>query len=158
MATGTVTVTVNAAFLQEIKQDSLDLRGYLRRSGAVFGSPRLMSAQPKHVAKLLARVRDQLALHFALEAAFGYFDDPLKVAPRLCQRADALRAQHVELFRSACALAEEAEQLVYHESPHRAIRHLARHWGVFQRRLQIHESAENRLILDAFDDDIGDGD
>ena len=88
----TTTVTVNAAFLQEIKEVNhelwqllADLRHRCQRPIAP-GTCRVLVDK-------LCELRDQLALHFALEEAYGYFEDPVDVAPQLCRQADALLAQ-----------------------------------------------------------------
>ena len=84
MAIVSKTVTVNAAFLLEIKEDDRRLRCLLGELLSAFGAPSGRVASPSRLAELLVAVRDQLAMHFSLEEAYGYFDDPVSVAPRLC--------------------------------------------------------------------------
>ena len=156
VATGTL--TVNAAFLQDIKDDNREL-------GQLFEATRKEVRQIAHIcpncrrlAELTGDLRDQLALHFSLEEAFGYFEQAIDVAPHLSRRAEDLRCQHQELFLEACALAEAAEQLVYHEVPARQGAVVARHFESFQEHYRDHEAAEADLIFAALDDDLGVGD
>ena len=119
MATVTKTITINAAFLQEIKEDNQDLRLHLNKTRQLLGGER-SSIQPRELVETLAELRDQFALHFVLEEAYGYFEDAVEGAPWLHRRAEALRAEHRELFLDLCRLEEASERLLYHESPHRA--------------------------------------
>ena len=159
MATVTLTktVTINAAFLQEIKDVNQDLWRLLANVRRMSQEPATIHAAPRRFFGLIEQLRDQLALHFALEEAYGYFDDPIEVAPRLCEQAERLRAEHRDLYLSAVGLTEFAEQLL--DGPHgRLILESARLFRAFDRRFQRHESAENELILSEYDDDIGVGD
>jgi len=158
MAVVTRTLALNAAFLQEIKEDNRQLRQLLCATETIFSD--LGDVFPAHqdVVELLWRLRDQLAMHFALEDAYGYFDDAIAEAPRLSERAKVLRREHDDLFLQICELVEEAEQLLYGECSirHRAL--LAERYLAFHIAFHRHEALENELILQAFDDDIGVGD
>ncbi|NIP86535.1 MAG: hemerythrin domain-containing protein, partial [Planctomycetales bacterium] len=115
---------------------------------------------PRRVVRYFSWLRDQLAMHFALEDAYGYFEDAIAEAPRLSDQAEELRAEHDELFQEICELVEEAEQLMYHERPcgYPEQTELAIRFYRFHARFQEHETRENQLVLDAFDQDIGVGD
>jgi hypothetical protein len=160
MATATIagTVTVNAAFLQEIKDVNQDLWRLLTNVRRMSREPATIYAAPRRFFGMLEQLRDQLALHFALEEAYGYFDDPVEVAPRLCEQAERLRYEHRDLYMSATALTEFAEQLLHAATDGRLILESARQFRVFDAQFQQHEAAENQLILGAYDDDIGVGD
>ena len=87
VVTMTGTVTVNAAFLQEIKevdQELWSLLGDLRHRCQRPIAP----GQCRLLIDKLCQLRDQLALHFSLEEAYGYFDDPVEVAPQLSRQAE----------------------------------------------------------------------
>jgi len=153
------TVAINAAFLQEIKADNTALRVLLDSIRRLVGQTWTKQAQANRFTLLLGELRDQLAMHFALEEAFGYFEDAVAQAPRLCERAQILRDQHGELFMELCELVEEAEEAAFSYTPayrwsHRLIVAFRR----FEHRLRDHEHGENELILTAFDDDLGVGD
>ncbi len=159
MAIQTTTVTINAAFLREIKEDNQRLKQLLSEIRAVLGADSGLERLNRHaLMERLEDLRDQLATHFSLEEAFGYFDEPLSAAPRLSSQAEELRLQHVPLFVQFCQLVEDAEEAYQADSHSRAF-HLAAYrfheWDAF---FQAHEQAELDLILEAFNSDIGVGD
>ena len=158
MSIVTGTVTVNAAFLQEIKEDNRELRRLLGEASGFASQSFDDRRSLKQWAKVLGGLRDQLALHFSLEEAYGYFDDAVNVAPRLSTRADALRGEHELLFKDICALVEQAEQLLYRESAAVAAGQMVQKFLAFRHRFQDHETREDELILQSLDDDIGVGD
>ena len=63
----TSTVTVNAAFLQEIKEVNEDLWKLLDDVKQLCNNPQTVQHQGRQVVEMLAELRDQLAMHFALE-------------------------------------------------------------------------------------------
>lgn len=152
------TLTVNAAFLQEIKEDSHELRQLLSEARTALTGPVGTHMPSRQLAELLAGLRDQLAMHFALEEAYGYFEEPLSVAPQLSAQAEALRAQHRDLYLKVCELVDHAQRRAYHESNGNSLRALTTEFLTFCEKLQKHESRENDLMTQAFDDDIGVGD
>jgi hypothetical protein len=155
--TSTGTVTVNAAFLLEIKEVNqelwtllADLRHRCQRPLSP-GSCRVMIDK-------LCHLRDQLALHFSLEEAYGYFDDPVDVAPQLAREADRLRSEHKELYMQLCDLVERAERM-YFDGDHAALTlWVGPEFLQFEQRIRDHEDRENCLIMDAYEGDIGVGD
>jgi hypothetical protein len=157
MATVTRTTTINAAFLKEIKEDNTDLRRQLNRTRQLLGGEP-SGIRPRELVEMLAELRDQFALHFALEEAYGYFEDAVDGAPWLHRQAEALRAEHCHLFLDLCHLEDEAEQLLYHEAPQRMLRAIARDFHDFHERFFDHESRENDLILLSVSDELGYGD
>src|SRR5687767_2315396 len=101
--TATSTVTVNAAFLQEIKEVNQELWQLLAELHHRCIRP-ISPGQCKTLIDRLSELRDNLALHFALEEAYGYFEDPVHVAPQLSNRVEALRAEHKTLYCEFCRL------------------------------------------------------
>ena len=158
MSTSTRTVTINAAFLQEIKDDSYELRQLLLRADMLVATPVQGVAFAQAAAPLLEELCDQLALHFALEEAYGYFDDAIDVAPQLSHRSEVLRSQHAAMYRQLCGLLEAVEQLRYQEHHRPQVHDLIATYTAFRRALAEHESRETEIILEAFDDEIGGGD
>ncbi|OHB80124.1 MAG: hypothetical protein A2W31_17255 [Planctomycetes bacterium RBG_16_64_10] len=158
VTTAKASVTINAAFLQEIKEVNEDLWRLLAETHAVCGQTGAKRSERRTLVGLLSRLRDQLAMHFALEEAFGYFEDPVTVAPHLCQRADALRTQHGPLYVAIRDTADRAEQLLYTGNRTDLLSHVVTLFQAFYNQLQEHEARENELILEAFHDDIGVGD
>ncbi len=152
MLVKTGTVAVNAAFLRELKEDNETLRGLLAELSALC-VPRLFPRPTrKKLAQLLPRLRDELAMHFSLEDAYGYFDRPASVAPQLSERARRLRDQHAELYEEIAQIAEAAEDAWSRctspteelEGPVR--KRLVGRCRVFWIRLQQHEANEHELI------------
>lgn len=159
MAIRTTTVTINAAFLREIKEDNQRLKELLAELRRVLGGRGRAYAISRHaLIEMLSDFRDQLATHFALEEAFGYFDEPLIAAPRLAERAEVLRQDHAGLFVRLCGLVDQAEDTFQREPHERACRLIAEQFRQFDADLQAHEQAENELIMEAFNADIGVGD
>jgi hypothetical protein len=153
----TGTVTVNAAFLEEIKevnQELWELLGELRHRCQRPVAP----AQGRHLIDKMCRLRDQLALHFSLEEAYGYFDDPVDVAPQLSTQAQRLRAEHKELYTDLCDLVDRAERMYYDEQYAELALWIGPEFLAFDERLREHESLEMDLITEAYSGDIGVGD
>jgi hypothetical protein len=158
MTTQTATVTLNAAFFQEIKDDNQRLQELQRELREIFSADRPLGVSRFTLIDLLAELRDLLATHFALEEAFGYFDDPIDVAPQLSDQAEELRAEHSELFVEACHLADRAVDLLGEHGTLSGYRQVARMFRDFDHRLKVHEKEETDLIMLAFNNDIGIGD
>ena len=158
MATVCRTLAVNAAFLQEIKDDNQQLRDVLCTTQGLLQNHSGHRSDLRQWTEALAELRDQLAMHFALEDAYGYFEDAVVHAPRLSQQAELLRGQHVELFLDICRLADRADLLLHERLAARHLHNLSHSFFAFVDRLQAHEREENELIMAAFDDDIGVGD
>jgi hemerythrin len=164
VATINATLTINAAFLQEIKEDNREFHVLLSDCKTLFLDTMLVSptghllVPATQIVELLSSLRDQIAMHFSLEEAFGYFEDAISVAPRLSDWAEKLRDQHRTLYQEVCNLEEEAEKLCYHELPASYVEVISDHFSQFDRRLERHEADENELIMKALSEDIGAGD
>lgn len=158
MAIANATVTVNGAFLAEIKEVDQELWHVLAEARRICAQLVASHKSGSQLTQVLSGLRDQLALHFALEEAYGYFDDPLYVAPHLGERAEALRKQHRSLYLEASSLAEDVEGIAYGRGKHLTAVDIGLRLEAFSKRLQEHESQENELIVGAYDDDLGVGD
>ena len=76
-------VTVNAAFLDDIKSVNQELWQGLENIRE-FCHHGISDAEAcRVVVDTFEQLRDLLALHFALEESYGYFDDPAYVDPRV---------------------------------------------------------------------------
>jgi hypothetical protein len=151
------TVTVNAAFLQEIKEVNAELwqlLDNLRDTCQMAVGVREHSAL---LCDMLIELRDQLALHFALEEAYGYFEDPQLVVPAMAQEAARLRSEHRELYALANGLADEAEMLLFDGKLAEFVTRVPKRFRELDQKLQQHEAYENDLIMQQFED-IGVGD
>ncbi len=148
--------TVNAAFFREIKEDHHQLQCMLEKLRGMVISPPALANHLKEFSERAAELRDQLAFHFTLEEAYGYFEDAIERAPRFHDQAGRLRKQHPELYLLAEQLAEQSA--VASLSPidqEQKAEQLARSFHDFDTALKAHESAELTLILDAMQLDIG---
>ncbi len=155
--TTTATVTVNPAFLQEIKEVNQELWQSLADLRKRCSRP-IATGMCRHLVDWLSELRDQLALHFALEEAYGYFDEPLHVAPQLAEKADHLRSEHQELYSEFSDLVDRAERMFFAGQTAALAVWVGPRFLDFDHRLRSHEDRENELIYDAFDVDIGVGD
>ena len=75
MAIVTHTVSINPAFLQEIKDDHHELRQLMHHTAAMLDRPEWMKVEHARLSELFVKLRDQMAMHFSLEEAYGYFED-----------------------------------------------------------------------------------
>ena len=154
----TRTVTVNAAFLREIKEVNQDLWRLLADVRRMCDSPATIDSAPRRFLGLVEELRDDLALHFALEEAYGYFENPIDVAPRLCRQANELRTEHHELYLMIVDLSEAAELLIHPSRVIGTVLTAVAQFQDFDQRLHRHESLENELIMEEYGGDIGVGD
>ena len=155
--TTTATVTVSPAFLQEIKEVNQELWQSLADLRKRCSRP-IATGICRHLVDWLSELRDQLALHFALEEAYGYFDEPLHVAPQLAEKAERLRMEHQELYVEFSDLVDRSERMFFAGQTAALAVWVGPRFLDFDASLRDHEDRENELIYDAFDSDIGVGD
>ncbi|WP_286177492.1 hemerythrin domain-containing protein [Stieleria mannarensis] len=149
-------LTVNAAFLREIKDDNRQLKSLWDRLIPMFSHPETVKNHWPELIASLAELRDQLAIHFSLEEAYGYFDDAVDIAPHLSLNAETLRSQHSTLYSQIRDLADGILELNSEASEH--VTKLMRRFKAFKKSFENHEESELKLILESFDDDLGVGD
>ena len=146
-------LAINAAFFNDIKEDREELMFIERRMKYLLANSQLFYDSLAEFRDLTETFRDQLALHFALEEAYGYFEEALEVAPRLHQRSLHLRSQHAELYTAAQQLSDAA----YRDPPLEPDRLAARARELLA-MLDTHEADEMELIQGALNQDMGGGD
>lgn len=121
----------------------------------MLGSVSEMIAARQATASVLQSVVHELAEHvlehFRHEEHGGYFAAAIEAAPRLSERAEELLLQHREMADQLEALKRMSGGSV-----------LAANWvglqemfGRFLACLETHETAENSLLQEAYNDDIG---
>jgi hemerythrin-like domain-containing protein len=152
----TTKFSVNAAFLSEIKEDHQHLRDLLVDLRKAIERPGWIAHHFQGFVNQLFDLCDQLALHFALEEAFGYYEDALESTPHLHDQAYRLKMQHSELFVMARNLADEAGQIARPSAL--SINELISRFRSMDLALKRHESAEQGLIMAAVTQDVGVGD
>lgn len=156
-STTTRTVVVNAAFLQEVKDDNVILQDLLATAAYLLSPSAPCYVKPRDLVELFAQLRDQLATHFALEEALGYLEDVIVTSSRYCERAYHLRAEHETLYLQIAQLADDAYRIA-RSGNSSELQRLLRAFRDFCARLKRHELAEDELILDALYDELGVGD
>lgn len=148
--------TLNAAFLREIKEDHQQLKSMLGRLRDLAANRSALTNHTREFVGLLTDLVDQLAFHFALEEAYGYFEDALDQAPRFHVQAGKLRGQHEQLFLLCREVAEVGQAGLLSEGTDWDL--VVDQFVAFDQALQAHESAELSLIMDAMNLDVGVGD
>ncbi len=156
-------VTINVAFLQEIKTDF----GFREVLNEVFRqlkpddpkhSLRGNKATPKQAAELLSNLRDELETYFTLEEFYGYFSQSKVSNPRVSQKANHLQLEHETLFVELNNLVELAEQVLYREVRNVSVEQIADQFEEFCKRLADHEQNEMVLMMRLCNEEIGVGD
>lgn len=153
-------VTLNPAFLLEIKEDHRNFyrllaaaRHHLGRWGSYW-----RDRTPRAMVDLLERVRDRLAMHFALEEAYGYFEDPAWTEPQISIAAQRLRDEHRLLYGELHLLTERATKVLYREAPALRIPGICADFERFCQHFEDHELRESDLMVRALYEDVGVGD
>ncbi len=135
-----------------LAQQHQALRELLDRIGAALAERRLTIVQ---VGDLLGELGDRLIKHFAMEETGGYLGDALNRAPQLVRRANDLLAQHPKMARRAQEIvslgaARPSSQPWWDETEAR--------FTAFMKELLAHERLEDRLVQEAFTEEIHAGD
>ena len=158
MAVSSRTVVLNAAFLQEIKEDDVMLRQLLHQVRRRLSEGRWLDHPARDTWQLLEQLRDQLATHFTLEEACGYMESSLEQSPELSEQAARLRNEHGPLFLLLCEICERCAEGVHTRKGLRWLGRVAMRFWEFDARFRKHEQQEEALILQAFHQDTGVGD
>lgn len=150
-------VTINVAFLQEIKEDNVEFAEVLQATSKLFSSREPVGA--KHAVDQLTSLQDVLKTHFAMEEFYGYFQNALVANPSISPRAEAIRDEHQTLFLQLTQIVDLAEQVLYQEcSRDTNMDQVNVEFEKFELALQVHEDAENELIMRLCNEEIGVGD
>jgi iron-sulfur cluster repair protein YtfE (RIC family) len=135
--------------VEKIKQEHDALREKFRQIHDVLSGPEIVAEQ---IATLLRELQNALQVHFSNEELGGFFDEVTARAPRLTVRADQLCTEHEQLLHRATELCEFAET----DGPSLAWwRELSSRCHEFSKQMMHHESEENKLLQQAYQDDIG---
>lgn len=148
--------TINAAFLKDIKDDNRELKRLFESIDELTFHHQMSINHWGELVGMIDQLTDQVAMHFSLEEAYGYFDNAIEVAVELSQRAGELRHQHVLLYEELVALDDSVAQTSIDRIDD--VKSCLERYKRFHRRFRVHEEAELELILSAIDDDIGVGD
>lgn len=153
---GVVGLTLNAAFLREIKEDNVAFRQLLDDCLAVVSTASRRSI--RDVTDKLLDLRDELETYFALEEFYGYFRSALEIDSSVSVKAHALEKQHEDLFVHLCGIVDHCEQLLYGEAPPElTLKKVASEFTAFYQALIVHEQAEHELLIKLNNQDTGGG-
>lgn len=151
-------VTINVAFLQEIKDDF----GFRKLLNVIYHKfyPKNQTEQfsSREVADLLTDLRDELETYFALEEFYGYFEQAAVDNPCVNQKACKLKSEHEKLYLQLSQVVDRAEQIVYQENGTLTLVHVAKDFEDFCVNLAHHEQAEMNLMMRLHNEDLGVGD
>ena len=98
-------LTINAAFLKDIKDDNRDLKNLLDKILPLAQHPQTAANHWPELIGLFSDLCDQLALHFSLEEAYGYFEDAVGSAPQLSSSAEETMLSQVDCANSSVTMA-----------------------------------------------------
>lgn len=149
VTTSAKTLTVNSAFLQEIKDSNVNLWQSLEQLVAVCQSREERARRLRQLVPILSEVRDLLALQFALEETYGYMEVPSAIAPVNNHLLQDIRSQHCALYLMVNELVERAEEMQYRGlNNERAsqVDRLIEDIYQFELRFRDHERLEQDLI------------
>ena len=139
-------LTVNAAFMQEIKEASEELWLLMRKLRHLCSHPQTICLHPRVAVALLQQLQDEIGLYFTLEEYYGYFESPAFVDPELDAQASDLRAQHQAIYVDLCAIVDRAERLLDERQLDALTRHIAVRVDAFFEQLKAHERNEQELL------------
>ncbi|MCG8650848.1 MAG: hypothetical protein MI861_13500, partial [Pirellulales bacterium] len=105
------TLTVNPAFLQEIKDSNPDLWDTVDQLRQVCQCQEEPAVTARLMARLLDALRDHLAIQFSLEESYGYMEVAGGTVTTMTELAERSHAQHCSLYLRLSELAEQAEEL-----------------------------------------------
>ncbi|HIM31154.1 MAG TPA: hypothetical protein EYG57_16590 [Planctomycetes bacterium] len=151
-------ITVNAAFLQEIKEVNAELWDCVANLRQQCSAPISIRSECHTLVDRLEQLRDLLALQFSLEEAYGYFDSPANVQPALCRRAEVLRQEHNSLYREIVEICDEADSLFRAGKLAVVTTLVPVRFDKFFHELERHERQECELIVESACTDLGVGD
>lgn len=140
------TLTINPAFLQEIKDSNLTLWKTVERLSMACRESREPNAVLGLLVPLLGELRDALALEFALEESYGYIEVPSAAAPANHHLLQDIHSQHCRLFLRITELAERAEEMQFRGMLSEELPRLVNEIGAFELEFKDHERMEADLI------------
>lgn len=162
-----VTASVTEVYVREFRIDYRRLKRVRAALAALTVDVAEVAGHRASWVKRLGELRDQLAIHFALEEACDYGGEIREMAPHLAGRAERLKREHLELYDRICRITEVAERFLL-ETDHprrddlrtgngdaRSLVRLVRSVQDFERRLAVHEASDDALLLDAIETDFG---
>ena len=140
------TLTVNPAFLQEIKDSNPDLWHLVHELRQTCHSSDQPATLTRKLVRQLDDLRDAIALQFALEESYGFLEVPTSMGTVIDELSAKAHGQHCQLYLQLSELAEQAEELQYRGVAIDRFHDLVRATEAFDQQLREHEALESRLI------------
>ena len=109
-------------------------------------------ADPPIIAGLLRQFSAHVLTHFGHEEQGGYFSEVVLIAPRLNAKVQSLLAQHTLFREQLSGMCQHVEQGDSSDEWYAELRSKFEH---FTERFLRHEHAEDHLVQEAYDRDIG---
>lgn len=152
-------IGVNAAFLQDIKDDERHVLATLNSVKQQLNRRTLDPPDPSSTRANLRRLYAQVKRRFELESICGYMENVIHVAPRLCRQSEELLNEHTVLLDQLRSIVEIAHQECQEEgdAPMNS-NSLRAAFMSFHVQFLAHEERETDLIIDSLYFDIGGGD
>lgn len=155
-----LTILINAAFLQEIKDSNPNLWLAASELRALcetehWDAETTGQARIKRFVRALCELRDLIAFQFGLEESYGYLRTSGSPPQSAChspgfeqaqQQLQLALDQHQRLYLDLCDLAEQAEELQYRGCDRSAVVNFAEQVAHFTRQMTRHERLEAELI------------
>jgi iron-sulfur cluster repair protein YtfE (RIC family) len=145
------TVTSREVFERTNQQHHV-VREKLREIHDVLAGPKIAVAE---MLRLLHEFHNDLAVHFKSEEADGFFEEITTLAPRLTVQADKLCVEHEHMLYTMTELCRFATA----GSPSMPWwQELGSRCHEFSKQLMHHESEENKLLQQSYQEDVGTAD
>jgi hypothetical protein len=125
----------------------------IARAALLHGGGPRHDATFSDVVRILQKIRDELAHHFAEEETSGCLEEARSRCPRLSAQAERVRAEHPDILRNIerlIAQALDGEQTVEDRIA------IEKTFDELCEQLYAHEAAENDLLRQGFASEIGD--
>ncbi len=146
MATLTRSLTINAAFLQELKDFNIEYRAGLEQLAQLGSSPSLTREQLATVPQTLKRLRDVAATQYSLEETYGYINGGLNVTPQTAERTRTALDQHAGIYQAFQHLISTVEDWYFQNLLESNWSSAADQIRALSERLDAHEQLEKELM------------
>ncbi len=141
--------------LESVRSEHRPLQEMVRGMGDLLASPGPNPAWHVLFDQLktcVADLREHLAAHFAREESGGFLEHATTELPRLASEATALEKEHPDLLREFDKFLELTSSIEPSEAEYHR---LAIEFRRVAKLLLTHEVAENRLLQQGFNEDLG---
>jgi iron-sulfur cluster repair protein YtfE (RIC family) len=143
---------IHLAIYEQIHREHAALRALLSRVDRTLND---QCVEANDVVELLCRLYDALRNHFHCEEEGGFYAQISSDAPRLTGRTRNLSSEHRDLLSLAANLVQSSTECWKAPMPWQTLRE---EFQILHQQLRQHESEENQLLQEAYQDDFGGND